>query len=131
VLLNEVTMIFIIMIVFLFMALFSPLWFLESNKFLKYNVMFLWIFRIAAIVLIFGGGLLTVVVSRVSTDVPDWLLLVGVIMILCFILFYIIVYSFQKNNIHSQLTDLIENTLEDIDKNNIKHFRNYIFGESI
>lgn len=131
ILLNEVIMIFIIMIVFLVMALFSPLWFLESNKFLKYNVTFLWIFRIAAIVLIFGGGLLTIVVSRVSTKVPDWLLLVGVIMIICFVLFYIVVYSFQKNRIHTQLTEIIENTLEDVDKNNIKYFRNYIFGETI
>jgi hypothetical protein len=131
ILLNEVIMIFIIMIVFLVMALFSPLWFMESNKFLKYNVTFLWICRIAAIVLIFGGGLLTVVVSRVSTKVPDWLLLVGVIMIICFVLFYIVVYSFQKNRIHTQLTEIIENTLEDVDKNNIKYFRNYIFGETI
>lgn len=130
-LLNDITMIFIIMIVFLVMALFSPLWFLESNKYLKYNLTFLWVFRIAAIVIIFGGGLLTIVVSRVSTNVPDWLLLVGVIMIICFVLFYMVVYSFQKNTIHTQLTEIIENTLEDVDKNNIKHFRNYIFGETI
>jgi len=130
-LLNEVTMIFIIMIVFLFMAFFSPIWFIESNKYLKYNITFLWICRIAAIVLILGGGLLTIVVSRTSNDVPEWLLLVGVIMIICFVLFYMIIYAFQKQNLHIQLTDLIENTFEDVDKNNIKYFRNYIFGETI
>ena len=130
-LLNEVTMIFIVMIVFLFMAFFSPIWFIESNKFLKYNITFLWVCRIAASVLILGGGLLTIVVSRTSNDVPEWLLLVGVIMIICFVLFYMITYSFQKQNLHIQLTDLIENTFEDVDKNNIKFFRNYIFGESI
>jgi len=133
VLLNDLIMIFIIMIIFIFMCVLSPtLFFATNGNLTKYNTGYLfWLLRILAFVFIFCGGFITIIVSRTVADTPEWLPLVGLIVIICYILYYLVVYSFQKNMIYTQLSDLVEETFEESEKENIKKFRNYIFGEVI
>lgn len=133
ILLNDVMMIFIIMIIFIFMCVLSPSVFFTMNKNVtKYDTgtMF-WALRIVAFVIIFCGGFFTIVVSRTVPNTPEWLPLLGLIVVMCYILFYLVVYSFQKNMIYTQLSDIVEETFEENDKEQIKKFRNYLFGEVI
>lgn len=133
ILLNDVMMIFIIMIVFIFMCVLSPtLFFATNGNITKYNTgTFFWVLRTLAFVLIFCGGFFTIIVSRTVPDTPEWLPLLGLIVIICYILYYLVIYSFQKNMIYTQLSDLAEETFEESDKETIKKFRNYLFGEVI
>jgi len=130
ILLNDVTMIFVIMVVFIFMCLFSPVWFMYSNeKILKFTTgYFLLFFRILAFIFVFIGGMTIIIVSRTVVGVPDWLFMLGLIMIICYFLFYGVVFFFQKKNIYLQLVDLIEDETDDERKENIKNFTSYIFG---
>jgi hypothetical protein len=130
ILLNDVTMIFVIMIVFIFMCLFSPVWFIYSNeKLLNFNTgYFLLFFRILAFIIVFIGGFTTIIVSRTVVGIPDWFFIVGLIMMICYFLFYGVVFFFQKKNIYFQLMDLMEDETDDEKKQSIKNFTNYIFG---
>lgn len=129
ILLNDVMMIFIIMIVFIFMCLLSPMMFLNINKMMKFNPTWTMVLRAIAGVVVFGGGFFTIIVGNTAPDAPSWLPLFGLIILMCYILFYLIVYSFQKNMIYTQLTDLVEDAFEEEEKERIKYFRNYMFGE--
>jgi len=133
ILLNDLIMIFIVMIIFIFMCVLSPsLFFATNGNITKYDTGTLfWVLRLLAFVFIFCGGFFTIIVSRTVSDAPEWLPLVGLIVIICYLLYYLVVYSFQKNMIYTQLSDLAEDTFEESEKETIKKFRNYIFGEVI
>jgi hypothetical protein len=130
ILLNDVTMIFVIMIVFIFMCVFSPVWFIYSNeKLLKFDIGYiLLIVRILAFMFVFVGGIVTIIISRTVVSVPDWLYIVGLLMMICYLLFYGVVFFFQKKSIYFQLIDLMENETDNEKQTNIKNFTNYIFG---
>ena len=131
ILLNDLTMIFVIMIVFIFMCLFAPVWFMFSGENILgfHTGVFLWVLRAILFILFFAGGVALIIVSRTSHGAPEWLFLVGLIMIINYILFYAVVFMFQKRNIYEQLKELIEEKTNADEKRKIKEFATNIFGD--
>jgi hypothetical protein len=130
ILLNDLTMIFVIVIVFIFMCIFSPVWFMFSGeKILGYNAgVFIWLIRAIMFILFFVGGIVLIILSRTSPGAPEWLFIIGLIMIICYILFYAVVFLFQKRNIYEQLKELIADQTNEEEKKKIKDFTDKIFG---
>jgi len=129
-LLNDITMVFTLMIVLFAMCFISPIWYIKSNQFWKFNIKLLWVFRIIAIIFIFGGGFLIIILSRTVDGAPAWLFMVGLLMMLCFSLFYLVVFSFQKSMILTQLTDIMEDETDIEIKKTINEFLFYQFGDN-
>lgn len=130
ILLNDLTMIFVIVIVFIFMCLFAPVWFMFSGENILgfHTGVFLWILRAFLFILFFAGGVALIIVSRTTPKAPEWLFLVGLLMIINYLLFYAVVFMFQKRNIYEQLKELIEDKTDADEKRKIKEFAENIFG---
>lgn len=130
ILLNDLTMIFVIVIVFIFMCLFSPVWFMYSGeKILGYTAgFFIWVLRAFTFILFFAGGVALIIVSRTDPKSPEWLFILGLLMIIGYILFYAVVFFFQKRNIYDQLKELIIDQTNDDEKRKIKDFTEKMFG---
>ena len=126
VLLNDITMVFTLMVVLFAMCFISPIWYIKTNQFLKFNIKLLWVFRILAILFIFGGGFVIIILSRTVAGAPDWLFMVGLIMMLCFSLFYLVVFSFQKNTIYTQINDIM---MDEPDKDIKKTIHDFLYNQ--
>ena len=126
ILLNDITMIFIMIIVFITMCVVSPMMYLEMNKLTGYNVFILWGLRILSGIIFFIGGIISIIAAR-TPDAPSWLAILGMIMIMSYGLFYIVVFVFQKNVVITQLTNAMQEEVEPI-KGKIQRFILNQFG---
>jgi amino acid transporter len=126
VLLNDITMIFIIIVVFITMCIISPLIYLEINKLTGYNIYILYGLRILTCIIFFIGGIISIIAAR-TPDAPSWLAIMGMIFILSYGLFYIVVFVFQKNTVLTQLTNSMQEEVEPV-KSKIQQFIVNQFG---